>query len=54
MRGVSHTRTLRIPLKIQPKPRTLGFFDYELSCLISLPYALCTFSGIFDYSHIRP
>ena len=27
-RGVPHTPTLRIPLKLQPKPRDLGFFDY--------------------------
>ena len=27
MRGVPQTPTLRIPLKLQPKPRVLGFFD---------------------------
>ena len=27
MRGVPQTLTLRIPLKLQPKPRILGFFD---------------------------
>ena len=27
-RGVPHTPTLRIPLKLQPKPRVLGFFDF--------------------------
>ena len=26
-RGVPQTPTLRIPLKLQPKPRVLGFFD---------------------------
>ena len=31
IRGVPHTPTLRIPLKLQPKPRVLGFFDYLTS-----------------------
>ena len=30
MRGVPQTPTLRIPLKLQPKPRVLGFFDMFL------------------------
>jgi len=29
MRGVPQTPTLRIPLKLQPKPRVLGFFDID-------------------------
>ena len=30
-RGVPQTPTLRIPLKLQPKPRVLGFFDFYLN-----------------------
>ena len=32
-RGVPQTPTLRIPLKLQPKPQVLGFFDISLAIL---------------------
>ena len=35
IRGVPHTPTLRIPLKLQPKPRVLGFFDYIIYVILS-------------------
>ena len=35
MRGVPQTPTLRIPLKLQPKPQVLGFFDMIASFKIN-------------------
>ena len=41
MRGVPQTPTLRIPWKLQPKPRVLGFFD---SCHAILQFSDVSFS----------
>ena len=37
-RGVPHTPTLRIPLKLQPKPRVLGFFDFFIHGMKKLTF----------------
>ena len=36
LRGVPHTPTLRFSLKLQPKPRVLGYFDIHDMCVLLL------------------